>query len=183
MRKIYWAPGLILLAALSALAQGPVGSRGGLSRGEVPKAELSLGYSFLRASDGGSVNFHGGSASIAGNFNRWFGIVGDFGGYRASEFGISARLFSYAFGPRISYRDNDRITPFAQVLVGGARISAIGASLNSFAAAAGGGIDVKATERVAIRLVQAEYVFTHFAGVKQNNVRISAGVVFRFGRK
>lgn len=183
MRKIYWVSGLILLAALSALAQSPAGSRGGLSRGDVPSAELSLGYSFLRASDGGSVNFHGGSASIAGNLNRWFGIVGDFGGYRPSESGISASVFSYVFGPPISYRDNERITPFAQVLVGGARISAIGASLNSFAAVAGGGIDIKADEHIAIRLVQAEYVFTHFAGVKQNNVRLSAGVVFRFGRK
>ena len=176
MRKVYWTPGLILLVALSALAQSPTRSHGRLSPGEVPNAELSLGYSFLRASDGGS-------ASIAGNFNRWFGIVGDFGGYRASEAGISANVFSYLFGPRISYRDNDRITPFAQVLVGGARISAAGASLNSFALAAGGGIDIKAAEHIAIRLVQAEYVFTRFAGEKQNNVRLSAGVVFRFGRK
>ena len=183
MRKVYWTPGLILLVALSALAQSPARSHGRLSPGEVPNAELSLGYSFLRASDGGSVNFHGGSASIAGNFNRWFGIVGDFGGYRASEVVISANVFSYLFGPRISYRDNDRITPFAQVLVGGARISASGASLNSFALAAGGGIDIKAAEHIAIRLVQAEYVYTRFSGVKQNNVRLSAGVVFRFGRK
>jgi outer membrane immunogenic protein len=176
MRKIGWLTLGALLLAMPAVAQ------------DTPQAELSAGYSFLRISESGSSsNFHGGSASIAGNVNNWFGVVFDAGGYHTNESGVSGHVFSYMFGPRISYRSSSRLTPFGQVLLGGARATASGGgasgSLNSFAAGVGGGLDVKATERIAIRVVQAEYIFTHFAGVRQNNARVSAGVVFRFGRR
>ncbi len=176
MRKITWLAGAILLLSVSAAAQ------------ETPQAEVSAGYSFFRISESGSSsNFNGGSGSIAFNVNHWLGVVGDVGAYHNSDFGVSSNVYTYQFGPRISFRGSGRVTPFAQVLVGGAHLTASAGgssgSINSFAMSAGGGVDFRANEYMAIRAIQAEYVFTHFAGVRQNNARISAGVVFRFGRK
>ena len=51
----------------------------------------------------------------------------------------------------------------------------------------GGGVDVKASEHVAIRLGQVEYLMTRFKETSasrqtQNNLRFSTGIVYRFGR-
>jgi opacity protein-like surface antigen len=54
--------------------------------------------------------------------------------------------------------------------------------VNSFSFAVGGGADYKFSRNIIIRFIQADYLFTHFAGVKQNNARIQAGIIFRFGR-
>ncbi|MCI0627110.1 MAG: hypothetical protein L0387_36600 [Acidobacteria bacterium] len=168
----------------------------GLMGTEAPKVDLFLGYSYLRASPGSGFegfDSHGGSASAAFNLSNWFGMVADFGGYRFTEvLGIPARgnILTYLFGPRFSYRQNDRITPFVQLLFGGARISgsALGTSAeeNAFAMAAGGGLDLNVHRNVAIRLVQTEYLLSRFTGLSgsretQNNVRLSAGIVFRLG--
>jgi outer membrane protein OmpA-like peptidoglycan-associated protein/opacity protein-like surface antigen len=174
-----------------------------------PKAEAFLGYSYLRANPGspiGGINLNGGSGSIAFNANNWFGIVGDFGGYKLSHLTVAGSpsvsadgtLFSYLFGPRLSYRRHDRVTPFVQALFGGAHqgdVTAGGAriagSQNAFAMAAGGGLDLKVHRNVAIRLVQAEYLLTRFkapasttgARGTQSNARLSTGIVFRLGTR
>jgi outer membrane protein OmpA-like peptidoglycan-associated protein len=108
---------------------------------------------------------------------------------------VSSNLVSYLFGPRLSFRNSSRVTPFAQLLLGGAHGSgnsgflASGSSLNGFALATGGGLDWGLTRRVALRLPQEEYVMTRLdpkiAGVPthQNNIRASAGLLFRFGYK
>jgi hypothetical protein len=57
------------------------------------------------------------------------------------------------------------------------------ASSNSFAMAAGGGIDPRAGEHLAVRTLQAEYLLTKFRdglSDRQDGARISVGVVFRF---
>jgi hypothetical protein len=96
------------------------------------------------------------------------------------------------FGPRIVLGQSSRITPFAQVLLGGGRLNASSGSVNAgengFAMAVGGGLDVPVHRHFAVRIVQAEYLMTRFdrvtgASATQNNVRISAGVVIRFGSR
>jgi hypothetical protein len=52
----------------------------------------------------------------------------------------------------------------------------------AFTAAFGGGVDVKATRFLWIRVIQADYLREHFSGDTQNNLRLSSGVVFPFGR-
>jgi len=44
----------------------------------------------------------------------------------------------------------------------------------------GGGLDVNLNPRVAVRILQADYVPTRSAGKWQNDFRVSIGVVFRF---
>jgi opacity protein-like surface antigen len=73
------------------------------------------------------------------------------------------------------------------VLFGGERLTASqtgfpSTSLNSFAMTFGGGADFKLTRHVAFRAIQFEYLYTHFSGAKQNNLRIQSGLVYRFGK-
>jgi hypothetical protein len=157
---------------------------------ETPKAELYAGYNYVRVSDlGTSFNFNGGSGQFAYNANDWLGLVADFGGYYTSD-GFHAGVLSYLFGPRINFRGHGfrghgNVTPFAQVLFGGAH-SIDTAPLTAFAMTVGGGVDFKISEHFAIRPVQAEYFLTKFtdgANNRQNNFRYGAGIVFRFGTR
>ena len=55
--------------------------------------------------------------------------------------------------------------------------------------AAGGGVDVNITQHIAVKPIQVEYFMTQLPQLAsnlnrvQNNLRYSAGVVFRFGSK
>jgi hypothetical protein len=172
MKKMMWLIFTILLVAGSAYAQ------------DAPRAEVSMGYSFLRLGGTGGMNQNGASLSIAGNVNRWFGIVGDFGGYHSSPFGASLNTYTFLAGPRFSLRRNDKVTPFAQVLVGGAHLAAgvdgFSASVTPFVMSAGGGIDLRISQRVALR-PQVDYLYFRSGGQSGNAGRASVGIVYRFG--
>ena len=174
MRKSFWVAVLLTVFGFAMPAR---------AQDEIAKAEFYVGYDYLRVNSGGTAfNFNGGSGQFTYNANNWLGIVGDLGGYYTGN-GLRAGLFSYVFGPRINFRGHG-VTPFAQVLFGGAR-SIDSSPLNAFAMTAGGGIDFKISERFAIRPIQAEYMLTNFtdgASNRQSNFRYSAGIVFRFGR-
>jgi outer membrane protein OmpA-like peptidoglycan-associated protein len=182
-----------------------------------PKIEWFMGYTYLRAvpslSPGNRLMWlNGGSTSVAFNLNRSFGIVGDFGGFNETRLLLTSgnppvavapyhpveagTVFTYLAGPRLSFRKYDRVTPFAQALFGGIRASAE-ADCNSctpqlpvenaFAMTAGGGLDVRIHHRLAIRVIQAEYMMTRFENLStggtgsQNDMRLSTGIVLRFG--
>lgn len=179
MRKLVWIFGLTMLLTLSAAAQ------------DYPKAEVFGGYSYLHTSVlGQGFSFNGGSGSIAVNANHWFGIVGDFGVYHNGDFGVSTNAVTYLFGPKFAYRKNEKVTPYFHALFGGSHIGAsfsgIGSSDNAFAWGFGGGVDANLTPHVGIRVIQADYLMTKFSdgdNDRQNNVRVSAGIVFRWGGK
>ena len=163
-----------------------------------PKAELFLGYSYLRSVptlEAGNrlVWLNGGSASIAFNINRYLGIVADVGDYTNSEIRFQGAyrstvdvndadggVISYLFGPRLSFR-HERITPFVQALFGGARASEVTLAhctfsctllpvQNAFAWTAGGGLDVRVHRHFAIRIIQAEYMMTRFQDYTTGNI-------------
>src|SRR5436309_7260106 len=81
--------------------------------------DASFSYSYFRLGGSGGINQNGISGSLAYNPNRWLGAVGDFGGYHASPGGISLNTYTYLVGPRLSLRNPTKVTPFAQVLLGG----------------------------------------------------------------
>ena len=132
----------------------------------------------------GIYNGYGGGGQIEYNANDWFGAVGDLAGYYVPA---TAGAFSYLFGPRANLR-RDRFTPFAQVLLGGIlTTSGIGqpGPLNQFALTAGGGVDFKLSEHLAVRPLQAEYFLTKVSdglNNRQNNLRLSSGIVLSLGR-
>jgi opacity protein-like surface antigen len=79
------------------------------------------------------------------------------------------------------------VFPFVQALLGGEQFSAGAtgfgsASSNAFAMTAGGGVDVTLTRHVSLRAIQVEYLYTHFGGASQNNLRLQSGIVWRFNR-
>jgi opacity protein-like surface antigen len=169
-----------------------------------PVVEVGLDYSLVHttsAPGGSQITSNGGSGYAVYNLNRFIGLVADFGAYHnGSVHGSfdSDTTFTYLFGPRFSLRRWSRITPYTQFLFGGARTSAdfvnpggtaFSSDENSFALAAGGGVDVALTHHIAIKPIQVEYLMTqasNFAGNRgdvQNGFRYSAGVVLRFGEK
>jgi hypothetical protein len=186
----------ILLTALSMPAKAQ----------EPPSVEVFGGYSYFRPDGGG--NLHGWNASVAGNFNRWFGLVGDFSGHYGSQSfradfsdpdlpgTITARANSdtsvhfLLFGPQITSRKNEKLMPFAHALFGAAHLrtkailtlgdlaSEISFGDTSFAVGIGGGVDLKLSESVGLRLIQADYARTRFGNGSQNNARLSIGIVF-----
>jgi hypothetical protein len=177
---------------------------------ETPKAELFGGYSYFRADDVFSegsfsprLNLHGWNASIAGNFSRWLGVEGDFSGhYGSPSFSgfdipvVDSNVHFFMGGPKIAYRpDNDAVTPFAHFLIGAARLESadlgfggldFGLSETALAAAIGGGVDIRISEGLAVRAIQADYLMTRFDNFgltpdeRQNNLRLSFGLVVRF---
>ncbi len=181
--------GIALFFAGAARAQQPTAT--------TPQFEVSGAYSYIRANaanSGGGFNLNGGSGSFVYNASDNFSVVGDFGGYRFSGLpsGLSSTMYTYLLGPQYSFHKVSHFTPFAHVLLGAGRLNAsaggINAGENGFAMAIGGGIDVPCGRRLAIRIVQAEYLLTRFDSVSsasstQNDVRISAGLVFRFGSR
>ena len=152
-----------------------------------------------------STNFNGGSGDFALNLNKWFGIAADIGGYHngiINNSKVSGNVISYLFGPRISLRNSTAWTPFFHTLFGGVHGSVdVPASLggpatfsrNAFALVAGGGLDANVSKHISLRTFQAEYFMTNFtapasapAGTsvnRQNNFRLSTGIVFRFGER
>jgi hypothetical protein len=162
-----------------------------------PRFEVSGTYSYIRANaanSGGGYNLNGGSASFAYNFSDRLAVVADGGIYRFGGLpsGLDSTMYTYLFGPRYTFRRVSRVTPFAEVLLGDGRLNAsaggISAGENGFSMAIGGGLDWPLRRRFSIRLIEAEYLLTRFDRVTgtsatQNDVRISAGLVFRFGSK
>jgi len=168
MRKFVGLFLLLMLLAVPAFAQ------------DYPKAELFGGYSFMRADTGVGTHYNanGWAAGLTGNANDWFGVAGYFSGHYKS----GVKIYGFLFGPELSYRKNEKVRPFFHALFGGAHGSGGGGSDNAFAMAYGGGFDVKANDKVAIRVAQFDYVATRFGGVFEHNYAFSAGVVFRFGQ-
>jgi hypothetical protein len=153
---------------------------------DLPKADLSVGYSYFREGFNDGVNANGGAVAVTGYANRWLGITGDFAAYHASPFGVSAKAYTYLAGPRFSYRNSERVDPFAQVLVGGAHLTAgasgVSASANGFAWSAGAGVDLGPSRHLAFR-PQFDYIGIHVGADTVNTARVSASVVFRFGSR
>jgi len=211
----------LLVLALFAMAALPVLAQ------DYPKFEAGGAYSYIRANvyakdtscssdctGSQSYNLQGGKGEFVFNPTKSVGLVAEFGGYDVtglpSGSGNAVTLFSYLFGPRFNIRKSEKVTPFVEVLLGGAHVSGsgtiapdaavspyqistvyFGGTSNAFAMAAGGGIDVKLTQHVALRLIQADYLMTRFStnfnsdtgstsAATQNNFRIGAGIQFRF---
>jgi opacity protein-like surface antigen len=149
------------------------------SRAQSVDASVSYSYFHLGGSDG--VDQNGLSGSVAFNPNRWLGIVGDVGGYHGSVDGASLNTYTYLVGPRLSFRNPSRVTPFAQALVGVGHITAGdgGGTSTQFAYSIGGGVDIGLLPHLALR-PQLDYVGLHNGGGNTNCTRVSVGFVVHF---
>lgn len=176
MRKIILAA--LMMSVLSAVSRTQ----------DLPTADLAVGYSLLFLPKGFTLTLNGGSGAVAFNVNPWLGVVGDVGVYNGSP-GIPGLIGeSYMAGPRFSYRKWNRLTPFAQGLLGGAHANSTNGGFlgarNAFAAGGGVGGDLGLDHagRFALR-GQLEAFNFHANSVNTGALRLATGVVFRLGRK
>ena len=158
--------------------------------------EVTIAYSANRTSGltGNSFWMAGGKAEANAAITTQFSIVGELSGEHADSInavheGLS--FVTYLFGPRYRFASHSRFTPFGQFLVGGVHgfdaffpnTSSSGAPPDALALAAGGGLNARLTQRLALRACQVDYLQTHLpndSGDRQNGLRLSAGIVFRF---
>ncbi len=168
-----------------ATSQDP--SSGGLERGAYAQFEVFGGYSYFRGDDAvnGSFNLNGWNSAFVQNINQWFGLVVDVSGHYGSPFAAplvdTQRNHTFLFGPQFSFRAHPRVIPFAHGLFGfshvnmgqaGVFVSDIGLSYGF-----GGGVDVKISDRLAVRAGQVDYINIRLAGVGSHNIRVSSGIV------
>ena len=163
-----------------------------------------------------SFNASGGGGQIAYDANTWLSGVVDIGAVTNGSIGalgIDNTVLNFVAGPRVNYRHYSRFTPFAQVLFGGAYSTAsvqvgvatlppgislfpgagisarLHASNTGFAMLAGGGLDIKVGERIAVRPIGVDYYLTRLPSLltgdttNRNNFRYSAGISFLFGEQ
>jgi outer membrane immunogenic protein len=165
------------------------------------RLEVGANYNYARtnAAPGncGCIGLQGGNGWVSVNLLRSLDAVGEVGSEYTSNitpFAANLTVTSYMGGVRYKREVRSHFSPFAQVVVGGAHASGsmapgnsgIPGSSNAFAMAAGGGIDLEFSRIFGLRLFQADYYYTRFPnGVNdhQNNLRIGAGVVVRFGNR
>ena len=127
MKKSFILFAVVLMFAMVAVAQ------------DVPKAEVFLGYTYVRANSGSDVpsfSANGGGGQFAYNFGKYFSAVADIGAVHNGNLGgfiIDNTATTFVFGPRFSMRYK-RFRPYVQVLWGGvyyaasSKISAISAT-------------------------------------------------------
>ena len=187
--KILYALTLILLSATYPRAEAQVTSR----------ADLALGYTYIHSNappDGcGCFHFNGGSVSASWKLNSWWRIVGQFSAAHAGNISsstLSPTITTYLIGPRYKLaKGSHRVVPFGNLLLGAAHVSdgyfpdgsSSSTSATAFAMAAGGGMDISVGKHIAIRPIEANYLFTHFPNAvnsRQNNFSLTSGIVFRF---
>lgn len=159
--------------------------------------EFFAGYSLNRFVENGSAsgNANGFNAAYVYNFNRYIGAKADFSGhfrrdsttFLGTTFSSRSDVYRYMGGVQIKDNNKDtKVKPFAHALVGGGslRFSSSSGSFNSsstrtnFALAVGGGLDIKATDRISVRVAQVDYAPIFNTGGIINAVRFSAGIVF-----
>ena len=140
---------------------------------------------------GSNFSLNGWQASITEKATDWVGLTQEFGGSYGNKQlqGLDNHFstFSILSGPRFYYPGLKGVTPFVHALFGyeqttvelqGQNLKATG---TSYAMAFGGGLDVKVSRGLAIRLLQVDYYRPQVFGSSQNNLRFSAGIVLRFG--
>lgn len=99
-------------------------SCGAIYAQEVPKADVFLGYSFVRYQNVLTlpwVTANGGLGGFAVNFNSHVAGEAQLGGWYngVDGKGYQSTTFNYLFGPRISWNRSGKFNPYIHVLFGG----------------------------------------------------------------
>lgn len=164
-----------------------------------PDGNVFVGYSYLRGDFGEQHGDLAGGAILSGvaNFHRHVGVVAEWSTHHDTNRGVNVDSNLLLFGPRFYFVHGKRVTPFFHVLagihhtqVGFPGLGINGDSDNGAALAAGAGLDVDVHRKVSVRLFQVDYVTmdlkfpTRTGSVNEftDNVRVSAGLVFNWGR-
>lgn len=177
MRNLIVVFVVVVLGSCAALAQN------------APAWEFFGGYSYAHVEQGLAANPNGGftagnpdtsgwETSLSYNFTRHWGVKADFSGHYCCG---GESLHTFLFGPQWSHR-TEHTTLFLHGLVGGAHADSVAVDTGA-AWAAGGGFDWHVGHVWSWRVVQTDYLGTHFVGNTQNDFRLSTGVVLHWGSR
>src|SRR5579862_4636222 len=162
-RRLLILLGLLFIYSISARAQG---------------IDVFGGYSYERFSISPGRNLNGMEITGQYKFANWLGAAADLD----SHFGLPSppegRTLHFMVGPQISFPA--RVSPFFHVLAGIGHASFNGITDTSFAAAIGGGIEMRIAPFISWRMIQGDDVITHYFNGIQHNARVSTGIVFHF---
>lgn len=141
------------------------------------------------------VHYNGVTGEVVANVHRNVGLVGNFAAtfhnatFRDSLSGraLNARLTRYTllFGPRVNFRNDSRLIPYAHALFGATKYNADfdnddftcpDTNETAFAMALGAGLDIRANDRIDIRPIQVDYLPVFFDNRREDGIRFSAGV-------
>lgn len=169
MKKFLLAGLVALLFILPSAAQ------------DVPRFDVFGGYSYLHSDPGALPSAHtsGWEASATWNWNHWLGLKADVDGHYCCD---GQNMHDFLFGPEVTLH-RGKVRPFLHVLGGVSVGRSDTFDQNVWAVAGGGGLDVRATDRISIRVAQADWLGTHYSDELRNHFRFSAGLVFHFGQK
>lgn len=188
----------------------------------VPSQERNASNSFDDSVFGERAGLHGFNAEATAYVTPRFGITGDFSlnqrnrniNFTGGQGNVDTRLINVLGGPQVRFPNESRVTPFVHALVGiantrfeaqeqrtvvgGTVTNSFTTNATDFAMAVGGGLDVKLSDRIGLRVVQFDYnpVFLRdrsinvlgqagaivpqtLEGQRQDNLRFSFGVVFK----
>ncbi|HEV7473248.1 MAG TPA: hypothetical protein VGN90_04310 [Pyrinomonadaceae bacterium] len=195
MRKLLFM--ICLIAGCTSLSSGQTPDE--------PKNEFFAGYSFHSADintltiDPQRTGQHGVNLAYKRNLSAHVGVKIDASAHfkrdsrplAGGQFSRQRDQYYFLGGVEFKASGSNRVTPFAQALAGASLFRGFTTlttpagnvftfdDATSFAIGVGGGLDVRASDRIAIRLIQADYIPTFFGSGRQDNIRISVGVVFK----
>jgi peptidoglycan-associated lipoprotein len=160
--------------------------------------EMGASYTYLRTNilpgcDCFSMN--GGDLQITFGLRPGFQLVGEAGvAHRGglTPDGYAITQVDYTLGLRYFPFTRARVQPFAETLFGGAYAlgslapgnNSIGGSSNAVAFVAGGGVAFRLNKHLVLQPARIDYEFTNFhngQANRQNDLRLSTGVLYRFG--
>lgn len=184
------------------LTDAALAQRGNGAAYSLAPLEITVAYSADRTNGivGGCGCFwmSGGMAEAQiGFLPRGISAVAELTGEHATSINSAHQplnFVSYLLGPRFYWQNATRFRPFAQFLIGGTHgFGALfpntnGPSLpnpDAFSFASGAGINLNVSPRIALRIVQLDYLQTHLpndVNNRQDHLRIVAGIVWRIGK-
>jgi opacity protein-like surface antigen len=188
----------LMLAASAAVMEAQ-------TSGAQSKNDFFAGYSFQSADintltiDPHRTPQNGLNLEYTRNITRHIGLTGDASAHFHREnhstgvgrFSSQRDQYFLLGGLQFKAGNEKHVQPFAQALFGVSLFRGFTADIRpagnvytyddatSFAMALGGGLDVRVSKRIAVRLIQLDYTPTFFGSGRQDNFRISAGIVFR----
>ena len=158
---------------------------------DVPYAELSAGYNFMRqqrlsvSSSNPTVSVNvpkGGYGDVAVNFNHAVGFVALITGNQIGSDSVVTAMGGLRFSRRGFARGPGRVIPFFQ-LMGGLMRTVTNATYFDRSVEIGGGANVTVTVHAGVR-AEVDYIRTFYTGAAlqgDNYIRFSVGMMYGFG--
>jgi hypothetical protein len=158
---------------------------------KLPAIDVFGGYSYLRFDAktlgfADQLNMNGANVSVAlPDLYQGLGAAIDISGHYTGQM----EEFNFMIGPQYTYEWKG-MRLYGHGLFGKARArlrqpgtTLVEPSHLGSAVAFGGGLDLPLKGRFSVRAIQADYLITSEFGNSQHNVRLSTGLIYRFGKK